>query len=114
MPRPRRGLSRLIARGVRAPSRRIVQTACPSSPLAEGFSENLMSTASHALSVKKESKVKSVFRVVSGNFLEMYDFMVYGYYASAIAFLGVAAMCGLIATLVLYRTQESRNQYRAA
>jgi metabolite-proton symporter len=26
-----------------------------------------------------------VFRVVSGNFLEMYDFMVYGYYASAIA-----------------------------
>ncbi|MDR5814247.1 MULTISPECIES: MFS transporter [unclassified Caballeronia] len=32
-----------------------------------------------------ESKFKSVFRVVSGNFLEMYDFMVYGYYASAIA-----------------------------
>jgi hypothetical protein len=29
-------------------------------------------------------------------------------------FLGVAAICGLIATLVLYRTQESRNQYRAA
>ncbi|AIO66747.1 lacY proton/sugar symporter family protein [Burkholderia oklahomensis] len=26
-----------------------------------------------------------MFRVVSGNFLEMYDFMVYGYYASAIA-----------------------------
>ncbi|TCK42850.1 metabolite-proton symporter [Paraburkholderia sp. BL8N3] len=32
-----------------------------------------------------ESKFKTVFRVVSGNFLEMYDFMVYGYYASAIA-----------------------------
>ncbi len=32
-----------------------------------------------------ESKAKTVFRVVSGNFLEMYDFMVYGYYASAIA-----------------------------
>jgi hypothetical protein len=32
-----------------------------------------------------DSKFKSVFRVVSGNFLEMYDFMVYGYYASAIA-----------------------------
>ncbi len=32
-----------------------------------------------------ESKVRTVFRVVSGNFLEMYDFMVYGYYASAIA-----------------------------
>lgn len=33
----------------------------------------------------QESKVRTVFRVVSGNFLEMYDFMVYGYYASAIA-----------------------------
>ena len=30
-------------------------------------------------------KFKTVLRVVSGNFLEMYDFMVYGYYASAIA-----------------------------
>ena len=32
-----------------------------------------------------ESKARTVFRVVSGNFLEMYDFMVYGYYAKAIA-----------------------------
>ncbi len=39
-----------------------------------------MSTPSH-----RESKVKTVFRVTSGNFLEMYDFMVYGYFASAIA-----------------------------
>jgi metabolite-proton symporter len=44
-----------------------------------------MSTATHANSATEESKVKTVFRVVSGNFLEMYDFMVYGYYASAIA-----------------------------
>ncbi|SEB83045.1 MFS transporter [Paraburkholderia caballeronis] len=43
-----------------------------------------MSTASHA-PASSESKVRTVFRVVSGNFLEMYDFMVYGYYASAIA-----------------------------
>ncbi|CAG4907796.1 MFS transporter [Paraburkholderia saeva] len=43
-----------------------------------------MSTASHA-SPSNESKFKTVFRVVSGNFLEMYDFMVYGYYAAAIA-----------------------------
>ena len=43
-----------------------------------------MSSTSHATPAN-ESKVKSVFRVVSGNFLEMYDFMVYGYYASAIA-----------------------------
>ncbi|HTR07894.1 MAG TPA: MFS transporter [Paraburkholderia sp.] len=42
-----------------------------------------MSTASHASS--NESRFRTVFRVVSGNFLEMYDFMVYGYYASAIA-----------------------------
>ncbi|QIE28613.1 Proline/betaine transporter (plasmid) [Caballeronia sp. SBC1] len=40
--------------------------------------------SSHATSAN-DSKFKSVFRVVSGNFLEMYDFMVYGYYASAIA-----------------------------
>ncbi|SDV51107.1 MFS transporter [Chitinasiproducens palmae] len=33
----------------------------------------------------QESRAKTVFRVVSGNFLEMYDFMVYGYYAHAIA-----------------------------
>jgi metabolite-proton symporter len=52
---------------------------------ATGLSENVMSTATHAAAVKEESKVKTVFRVVSGNFLEMYDFMVYGYYASAIA-----------------------------
>ncbi|MGH8781603.1 MFS transporter [Paraburkholderia sp.] len=46
-----------------------------------------MSTASHAshASSTSESKARTVFRVVSGNFLEMYDFMVYGYYASAIA-----------------------------
>jgi hypothetical protein len=37
------------------------------------------------LAPANESKFKTVFRVVSGNFLEMYDFMVYGYYASAIA-----------------------------
>jgi MFS family permease len=32
----------------------------------------------------RNSKVWSVIRVSSGNFLEMYDFMVFGYYASAI------------------------------
>ena len=35
--------------------------------------------------MKPENKARTVFRVTSGNFLEMYDFMVYGYYASAIA-----------------------------
>jgi MFS family permease len=32
----------------------------------------------------RRSKIWSVIRVSSGNFLEMYDFMVFGYYASAI------------------------------
>lgn len=32
-----------------------------------------------------KSKSMAIFRVVSGNFLEMFDFMVYGYYASYIA-----------------------------
>ena len=33
---------------------------------------------------ERHSKIWSVVRVSSGNFLEMYDFMVFGYYASAI------------------------------
>ena len=55
--------SRRISRGIRPPSLEIG-----------------MSSPSHA-TLANESKAKSVFRVVSGNFLEMYDFMVYGYYA---------------------------------
>lgn len=34
---------------------------------------------------RRPSKSGSVFRVVGGNFLEMFDFMVYGFYAAAIA-----------------------------
>jgi len=37
-----------------------------------------------SLSADRKAKVWSVIRVSSGNFLEMYDFMVFGYYASAI------------------------------
>src|ERR1700704_3206806 len=33
---------------------------------------------------ERKAKIWSVVRVSSGNFLEMYDFMVFGYYASAI------------------------------
>src|SRR5947199_2265839 len=32
----------------------------------------------------KNSKIGAVIRVSAGNFLEMYDFMVFGYYAAAI------------------------------
>jgi MFS family permease len=35
-------------------------------------------------SSERKAKIWSVIRVSSGNFLEMYDFMVFGYYASAI------------------------------
>jgi hypothetical protein len=34
--------------------------------------------------VKSPTKIGSVVRVTAGNFLEMYDFMIYGYYAAAI------------------------------
>jgi MFS family permease len=36
------------------------------------------------ISSDRKSKIGAVIRVSSGNFLEMYDFMVFGYYASAI------------------------------
>jgi len=38
-----------------------------------------------AVTQDRASKVRAVFRVATGNFLEMYDFMVFGYYAPAIA-----------------------------
>jgi MFS family permease len=36
------------------------------------------------MSSDRACKIKNVIRVASGNFLEMYDFMVFGYYAAAI------------------------------
>ncbi|MBU5615285.1 MFS transporter [Geomonas azotofigens] len=35
--------------------------------------------------MSRKDRIKNVYRVATGNFLEMYDFMVYGYYASYIA-----------------------------
>src|SRR5512142_1248298 len=35
-------------------------------------------------SADRREKIKSVVRVSTGNFLEMYDFMIFGYYAGAI------------------------------
>jgi MFS transporter, MHS family, citrate/tricarballylate:H+ symporter len=37
-----------------------------------------------AMSADRKSRIRAVARVSSGNFLEMYDFMVFGYYAAAI------------------------------
>src|SRR5437879_552425 len=34
---------------------------------------------------ERRSKLKAIVRVSSGNFLEMYDFIIYGYYATYIA-----------------------------
>src|SRR5262245_53200080 len=34
---------------------------------------------------ERREKIKAVVRVASGNFLEMYDFIIYGYYAKYIA-----------------------------
>ncbi|CAI1720747.1 Proline porter II [Serratia quinivorans] len=58
-----------------------------------------------ALASNKESKIKSVCRVISGNFLEMYDFMIYGYYASAIAktfFPAESAFASLMLSLAVF------------
>src|SRR4030081_1556419 len=33
---------------------------------------------------QRTQKIKTVFRVASGNFLEMYDFMIFGYFSAAI------------------------------
>ena len=33
---------------------------------------------------ERKAKIKTVFRVASGNFLEMYDFMIFGYFSAAI------------------------------
>ena len=48
-------------------------------------SSDIIPKAAPALPARdRKSKIWSVIRVSSGNFLEMYDFMVFGYYATAI------------------------------
>ncbi|MGD8107864.1 MFS transporter [Pantoea sp. FN0302] len=53
----------------------------------------------------RRSAAKTIFSVTSGNFLEMYDFMVFGYYASAIAktfFPGNNPFASLMLTLMTF------------
>jgi hypothetical protein len=53
----------------------------------------------------RKSKIWSVVRVTSGNFLEMYDFMIFGYYASAIGstfFPGGSAFAWLMKSLMTF------------
>jgi len=49
-------------------------------PLKPGLTESIPAIAPQ----DRKAKIWSVIRVSSGNFLEMYDFMVFGYYATAI------------------------------
>jgi len=54
---------------------------------------------------ERESKIWSVVRVSSGNFLEMYDFMVFGYYAAAIGkafFPSSSAFASLMLSLMTF------------
>ena len=43
-----------------------------------------MKTESQPTGTERGAKIKNVIRVSSGNFLEMYDFIVFGYYAAPI------------------------------
>jgi len=52
--------------------------------LLRGVSKFGLRMKSEAQPADRSAKIWSVVRVSSGNFLEMYDFMVFGYYASAI------------------------------
>jgi MFS family permease len=57
------------------------------------------------LTPMQQSPIKSIFIVSSGNFLEMYDFMVFGYYAPAIAkafFPGKNEFASLMLTLMTF------------
>jgi MHS family citrate/tricarballylate:H+ symporter-like MFS transporter len=54
---------------------------------------------------ERRQKIKAVIRVSAGNFLEMYDFIIYGYYASYIArtfFPSDSEFASLMAALVAY------------
>ncbi|MGB9096140.1 MFS transporter [Erwinia sp.] len=54
---------------------------------------------------KPQGKAKTIFTVTSGNFLEMFDFMVFGYYATAIAqtfFPGDNPFASLMLTLMTF------------
>src|SRR5258708_39976723 len=54
---------------------------------------------------ERRMKLKAVVRVASGNFLEMYDFIIYGYYAKYIAdtfFPAANEFASLMAALVAY------------
>lgn len=57
------------------------------------------------MSPERREQIRAVFRVSSGNFLEMYDFMVFGYYAPFIGqtfFPGVSAFASLMLSLMTF------------
>jgi MFS family permease len=54
------------------------------SNVKDGRTPRVIHTHPMIAATERKSKIWSVVRVSSGNFLEMYDFMVFGYYAAAI------------------------------
>jgi MFS family permease len=46
--------------------------------------EGILPAQQMLTSLQRKEKLQTVFRVASGNFLEMYDFMVFGYFSAAI------------------------------
>src|SRR6478736_2012691 len=72
--------------------------ACRSQPVSPSDGDTMTAT-------DRRAKIKSVFIVSSGNFLEMYDFMVFGYYATAIArtfFPGSSEYASLMLSLMTF------------
>lgn len=60
---------------------------------------------SNAISAPRQGGARKILSVTSGNFLEMYDFMVFGYYATAIAktfFPGDDPFASLMLTLMTF------------
>src|ERR1700737_3374255 len=73
--------------------------------MSNGRTPRAISTHPMITATERKSKIWSVVRVSSGNFLEMYDFMVFGYYAAAIGkafFPSSSAFASLMLSLMTF------------
>ena len=73
--------------------------------MSNGRTPRAISAHPMITATERESKIWSVVRVSSGNFLEMYDFMVFGYYAAAIGkafFPSSSAFASLMLSLMTF------------
>ena len=64
-----------------------------------------------SLSAERKAKIWSVVRVSSGNFLEMYDFRVFGYYASAIGKAFFPRGSPFVSLMLLLMTTQLVTEY---